>query len=679
MSTPIELYNQYLERQGLGEADREAMGLRLVTSDQASKMVGFFVPCPCVFIPYPGSDYYRMRMLGDIPEGYGKYLSARYSGCSPPYLPPTEGLAWSDIEVDTSVGLVVTEGEFKSFTGAKLLGMPVIGLGGVDMQERLFVGDWTWKGRTVAICFDHDEGMPPGEYKPGVANALGRLASRLTHAGAKVVIWNIGAAVEARERKWGLDDYLRAGGDPRLLLGSATAPPEWCKDLAELLDTCVLVRGTNHTHVYNLTNGSRKSVNDFHDAYVEKRRRVIGLDGKPKVEQVSKVWLTHTGRLTVGGYDANPRLPFGVVRGGEGVINLWRGYPTGWAEPPSAEARERVLEGWSRFVEGLFGEHWKWIGLWTGHMLNRPWEGTNQAVMVVTMVQGVGKSLYGDIVRDLCGPHGLERSASSMFNQFNALEESKTFIMVNELDVKFNSKEGQLNDLLSSETVEIEAKGKDVISLPNFRRWYFTTNTSSPCRLSKGQRRVLVVNPPRVVGDTRGEWGRWVGEEVAGWRRTEGGWALGVIREWFDRLWYESGEGDGVWNSTRPVPETEAGREAAEASMTVNQIIAEALFELGDREGWDGVICAHPDLVRLYPKAFGDLTALVKAHGGYSGYKVIKREGKLWKYRVWDRNRVLQRKVDSTGGNSFEMDSEVVLSRASSLAAEMMPLVENHR
>jgi hypothetical protein len=666
--TAKSLYEQWVLDQGLSQADILNLGLRLMSQDEAAPLLGFNPSAPCILLPYEPAgtpEYLRVRRLGVTDN---KYMSPKGSGCSPVYMPPVGVADWHDVKADPNVPLVLVEGEVKAYWGCKT-GGTVVGLGGVQMQATLFDGSWSWKDRIVSICFDHDIGQEPGEYKPGVANALGRLSSSLIERGAKVNVIHLGLVAPNPSRKYGLDDYLREVGASGWgeLFATASPPPEWCSMLADMLDSCVYVVGTNHVHVYNLLNKSRKSPADFHDTHIEKKRIVPGEPGKrPREVQISRTWIEHPGRITVDDYDLNPRLPFGV-QGDK--INLWEGYPV-W-NLGSPDKTQAVQVEWTKFMLGLFGEHWKWAGLWTGHLLNRPWERTNQAIMLRTMVQGIGKSLWGDFIRDLTGKHGLESSCSRMFAGFNSDMESKTFIMVNELDVKFSNKEGQLNDLLTEERVKIEPKGKDVVDLPNLRRWFFTTNSSSPARLSKGQRRVLVVDPALTLQDATGAWGQWVNGVVAKYRKDEE--ALGAIREWFDQLWIDEGES---WDPTARVPVTEAALEAAEASMTVTQIVAEHLYQWiqAQPEGWAS---AHPDLRKRDVKVFGDLTALIKANGGYVGQKTLKDDGVVKAYTVFDAWGKLDRLVKPSSGNAnVKVEPGPCREQALGLAKEYVKMQE---
>lgn len=657
---PIRQAEEWYAKRGFSDDDIAAMDLQPVSREDALGMLGFDPGCHCIRIPYPNDpNEVRVRCLGENPP-IAKYLSAKGGGCTSPYL--ASKYDWDAIKSDPKISLVITEGEVKGYRGCDS-GATVVGLGGVTMGATLLDGSWAWKDRLVAICFDHDAGLNAGSYKPGVHNSLGKLCSDLIDHGAKVSVLHIGKAIADPSQKCGLDDYLEAGGTWASLLKTATPAPEWCALLSEMLDESAYVIGTNHVHVYNLRNQSRKAPSDFHDTHVEKKRLTVNEAGKPVIRQISKIWMEHPARITVEQYTLNPRMPFGIVHypDGRADINLWKGYPH--FEAGSADKTFRVQDTWQKFMEGLFGEYWKWVGLWTGHALNRPWERTNQAVMLLTMVQGIGKSLFGDIVRDLCGDHGLESSVSGMFDKFNADMEAKIFVMVNELDVKFNSKEGQLNDLLSADKMEVEQKGKDKIKLPNLRRWYMTTNTSSPCRLSKEQRRVLVITPPRVMDDTRGEWGAWVNAVVAAFRRdTE---ALAAIRQWFNQLWLA--EGEGMWDPTAPVPITEAALSVAEASMTDNQIIAQDLYEVicGMEDGWGAI---HPDYKKINAKVWGEVSALVQAHGGHVSQKTIKEDGVAKSYTIYDSaGRVERVQKTANGGYIAKVESDVARERSVTL------------
>lgn len=686
-------YRRVLEEHGISEADENRMGLQLIPPAVIKTLLGFDHEPRWhgMLIPYPGGggeDYIRVRRLGKVGVGESRYFSPKGSGHGPVYTPAWSGVDWEDIKVNPEEPLVITEGELKADCCFRVGGVTAVGIGGVTMIRALFDGGWAWKGRSVLICFDHDpclrDGTPiiPGEYKPEVRKALGKLASTLVARGASVQILSVGmAALPLNEsgRKWGIDDYLLAVGAEgwRALLGTARAPEPWVVELGEMLENCVLVRGTNQTHAYDLRFGSRKGLRDFHEAWGE--QMMEGHNGKPK--PISHEWYKHHQRLTVSNYCLDPGQPYGPTPGKPSQLNLWKPYPS-W---DSIGTDSLVFTKWGSFVKGLFGEDvlpgtglacWQWVCLWVAHMLERPQEPTSQAVLVHTSVVGIGKSLFAEIVGRLVGrDHYCEVPNSRLDARFNAQLEGVVWAVTNELDILYTSREGMLGDLITAEDIDIECKGKDVITLPNLLRRYMTSNSSAPCRLGKGQRRILVVYPPRVSADTRGEWGTWVGSEVAGWKGSSV--ALASIREWFGELW---GEHCSTWNPTAPVPLTEASNDLTEASLTTTQRLVEDLIGLAEENG--GVLAIDPISKRARSKVWAEFSNSIRARGGQVGRKTIRLSNKLdgtnklIEFSVYDLHRTLETKAKITAGGVIHTPwIEIESDRARMLALSASRLI----
>lgn len=415
------------------------------------------------------------------------------------------------------------------------------------------------------------------------------------------------------------------------------------QDLKGLLEELnwVHVVGTNVTHVYHLLNKSRKVGGSFHDAYGHLKVQVPDADGMLKSVPRTKVWITSPTRQRADDYLFDPRKPTGFIPPQKphdiGELNIWPGMATHAAYPAGSRERFRVNRSWNRYMRKLFGVHWRWVALWVGHMLNRPWESTSQAVMLLTSVQGIGKSLFGEMVIQMLGNDlGLEVEAKEIGAHFNALLAGKIFGNVNELDAKFDTKESVLNDMITNPKNKITFKGVDTTEFDNLMRYYFSTNSSSPCRMSPKQRRILVIEPEFSHADTRGRWGAaFVAKRIAGFKRDP--LALGVIREWFDDFWFNSGEGEGVWDSHAPVPVTAAGEDAAIASMTECDTIAQLVFER--MEDSDSKWLAVTSSTRSSNKnEWSKLAQMVKGAGGR--YMSFKRHG--WRGNIFDLGKTLE-------------------------------------
>jgi len=663
-SNVLQLFKEFKEARNIDDVRAAQLGLELTSGAEVSSLLGFRVPYSGVLVPYPHCNgaFARIRVLG-APAEYPKYLSPRGS-TSIAYLPAE--LDWESVRADTSHPILITEGELKAAEAARSItgvGAPAaLGIAGVSMGKDLLTAGIEWRGRAVYVCFDHDGDM--AGYKPQVELALGQTCSLLQQHGALVSVINLRMTTLARaDVKMGLDDYLLAGGSWSELWNCRSEPAEWCEMMAELMRDCIYVIGTSQTHIYNTRYGVQKSVKDFHDAHVDKVR----YDADNKATFISRKWvmLPASRRPTAIGYTLDPRRDLGLLSTGK--INLWEPFPT-FAGGGDSE----VSAVWEKFLQGVFGsvdcdgiEAWRWVAMWTAHMLNRPWESTSQAVMLSTAVQGIGKSLYGNIIRKLVGrTHGLEINADALWDTFQP-ENIGTcvFLQVNELDAKFSAREGQLNELITSDTIKFRQMFKDPIVLPNLRRWYFTSNSASPCRLSRGQRRILVLHPPQTHDSTRGEWDVWVRTNVVPIQWSEE--LLGAVSAWYSDLWEQHGS---TWKPNVPVPRTEAADEAAEASMTTTQLLVQEMMDSAEENG--GLICASPNAVKGHVKAFGELSLAVRARGGNVGSKLVKREGKVTKYRVYDLTGKHGYHTDKASGTKvFELDPVLVIGLGTRLEA----------
>ena len=153
-----------------------------------------FATTPRYRFPYFGldgkpTDFYRDRFLGEKLPTDARGKPQRYTqpaGKSPRlYLAPF--IDWRSVAGDTSVSLLITEGEKKAARACKDR-LPCVGLGGVYnwRHRRRPIADldlFHWRGRRVVIVFDSD-----ATQNVNVQRAEFLLAAELQRRGASVRI-----------------------------------------------------------------------------------------------------------------------------------------------------------------------------------------------------------------------------------------------------------------------------------------------------------------------------------------------------------------------------------------------------------------------------------------------------------------------------------------------------------
>jgi predicted P-loop ATPase len=224
----------------LDEADAERSQIHALSAEQcrlkhprlSEHALGFSIP----YYRLDGSNgFYRYRLIGKSLErstGFGavatenrkkqpKYLQEPDT-LNEPYFSPLLKMSWLEVAKDVRITIIFTEGEIKAACGCKLLQLPVVGLGGVEMFRATKRGieflpeleQFVWKNRHVVICYDSDAAD-----NPNVVLAENALGYELLVRGARPFVARIplldenkGKHEDPKKDKTGLDDFLLARG-----------------------------------------------------------------------------------------------------------------------------------------------------------------------------------------------------------------------------------------------------------------------------------------------------------------------------------------------------------------------------------------------------------------------------------------------------------------------------------
>jgi hypothetical protein len=607
-----------LAKRGLTDEVIASSHITIVSGEQAIAELGFSIGrCTSERIPYHDLDgsflktdtnmmAVRYRPHKVLAAGQkGKYLSPRGSG-SAAYLPQVHGINWADLAHDATSPLFITEGEYKALK-ACVAGFPTVGLGGVNMTKGKHgivgpLNKFVWESRKVYIIFDCDEESTPHvPFKPQVEKALTQFCSMLSLYRAEVFVlylartpqWVVG-------KKMGLDDYLEAGGTLEDLVGTQTTPvtePQLAKMMSKYAVALV-----NKPHILDLETGHKYTTGDFHNL-VEVNKVRPHPESAKRVVKISQDFITHESRPTFGKYVFDPQNAPGLDQE-LGVYNEWPGMPV---FPVYDEAHEAVFV---KFMQKMCGEHFEYVVSWLAHIVQCPWEKTTIAMLCMSDVQGAGKSMLGEIMGEvlggsmvgLYGAIPLSRVTDPKFNMGIA---RKLLVQSDEADEFFSNAESRLKDLISSPVVIVEPKGLDAYPLANLMRLFITTNSVTPLRLDKENRRLFVWKPKITNDEARGEWGQWVGEEVKKLKQEGAAAVMHFLKNW------DLSE----WDPTKPVRQTEEMWDLVEASPTKNNTLAEQIYERFVSDGLEWVFVPGT-LAAMNTKVWAQVRSLIDNKGG---------------------------------------------------------------
>lgn len=206
------------------------------------------------------------------------------------------------------------------------------------------------------------------------------------------------------------------------------------------------------------------------DLFYNTFRNKIVFEGKKPVS-IAKVWMEHPRRR---------EYPDGVVfRPAEttsaGYFNIFRGWPrqansSGSCDLFLKHIRDNVCEGNDEYYRYIIG--------WFAAIFQKPQSKAGTS-LVIRGKQGTGKSKIGEVFAKLLGNYYVKVSNEGhLLGNFNAHLAAKLLVHAEEgFWAGGNSAAGRFKDMITSDSMLLEYKGKDAIRIDNLCRFLVTTNS----------------------------------------------------------------------------------------------------------------------------------------------------------------------------------------------------------
>ncbi|MGC8731615.1 MAG: DUF3854 domain-containing protein, partial [Halothiobacillaceae bacterium] len=450
----------------------------------------------------------RVRLLGQEPARATftkrrplRYLQPDHSPVAAYWWP---GLDWTAICADTSVPLVITEGEAKAIRGC-LAGFATVALGGVYSygQNGDLLPDLDmvrWDQRDVFIVYDSDAAT-----NTQVLAAEARLVELLhRERSARCRVVRLPPAGDA---KVGLDDYLTAhGADALRDLMQAS------RTLTQLDGKCMALNRhiawiEREAMVYdrrsrmflkkdNLISGSH---------YSSIRHHSVTAKGNLTEVSVAQKWLTHPHAARYDEVLFRPGEPE-VIKGDGGrvALNMWQGYDM---EPGD-------VAPWLELTEHLFAETPPDTRDLPRLLL--AYKAQNPMIkiplgLVLVGPEGSGKSLWAKCVQAAYGIYGVSLTPANLIGEFRGWLESSLVVVVNEANGSDMAKAAEtLRTLISDEDQPMNDKFRTARQVKSFASYIITANDRAVGSFRHEDRRMIVVGapPPAPEGlyDRVGDW-----------------------------------------------------------------------------------------------------------------------------------------------------------------------------
>ncbi|BDG04987.1 DUF3854 domain-containing protein [Anaeromyxobacter oryzae] len=498
------------ESSGLAEKHAKRMRLRAMTGQQVADK-GITPAMAGLLIPYfdehgTPTKFCRVRFLDEARTGFLAQATKPQRFAQPAgtlnevYMPPLLDGPWAEVLTDPNVDLIITEGEFKAAC-ACAHGLPTLGLGGVDVWRSKSRGlhmlptlaHAEWANRRVTIIYDSDLAT-----NPDVLRAQNQLARALLDRGARVRVATVTPAEGGG--KQGLDDLIVAHGPEAVaaLVESATAPDEALAlhemnaDVVYVFDPGVIV-----------VQRKRKVISPdafATHAYANRRfeRHLGEVNGVAKTKEVStaRAWLEWGHRNEFDRLIYAPGQPLAIERIGhrgesERCFNMWQGWGV---EPRAGDVRP-----WHRLLDHVFTgasrEHRVWFERWCAYPMQHPGTKLFTSVLFWGVVQGIGKSFTGDLLRDVYGKgtNAILVNTDTLESAFNGLLANRQFVHGDEITGNNNRKHAdKLKNVVVQEQMTVNEKFVPAYEIDTCANYFFTSNHPDAFFLEDADRRFFI-------------------------------------------------------------------------------------------------------------------------------------------------------------------------------------------
>lgn len=426
-----------------------------------------------------------------------KYLGP--TGCSPHAFFPCI-TDWAATAHDVSTALILLEGEYKAFSATQNLGIPTIGLGGVnsyktkrDFDDSPLLADLMrikWANRTVYICFDSDVAT-----NENVRLAQQRLAEVL-YMQLKANVLIVTLPNSATGEKQGLDDFIvNSGADAvKDYINNNAQIPKTFSALLAFRKLCARVSGGNN--YIDLRTGLVMPKRDALDHFArEKATVLVTRNGKQVLTQqpLLPLYITWPGLLEVASTSFFPGAPT-IFEDPDTSELMYNTYKPMTIQPVGGDwsvIKNHINHVLCSGVE----EQYEFFMDWLAWLFQKPSDKTGVVMCLTATDHGTGKStIVEQFIAPMLGMQNVTKLTAGKERGFNSRflgpYANKTLVYSNELKwAKSSDVFNTLQDWATSELMELESKNKDSKTYRTFTNFFLTSNEPEHMHLGAGDRR----------------------------------------------------------------------------------------------------------------------------------------------------------------------------------------------
>jgi len=264
-------------------------------------------------------------------------------------------------------------------------------------------------------------------------------------------------------------------------LNGEVEPPEWCADWVYIENTCEFANTRlNYAIKREAFNAKFDRMNEC--LVAEKTAAHMALNVFQIDTVVDKMFwpgaemiFEYEGKLMLNGYYVSGVEPCNAINDdGQAVIDMVREHVK---FSISDEREQRILIDWLAYIVQNPGKRVNWALLLQG-------------------AQGSGKSYFVKLLQYVLGEHVRNLDPTAIAGRFTGWAHGSLVIGVEEIRISGTNRYEVLDRMkpfITNDTIQIEEKGRDHRTVPNFTSYLMLTNHKDAIPLTSGDRRYCVI------------------------------------------------------------------------------------------------------------------------------------------------------------------------------------------
>ena len=165
---------------------------------------------------------------------------------------------------------------------------------------------------------------------------------------------------------------------------------------------------------------------------------------------------------------------------------------------PAKEGNIDVMKDLFWLLSGENQEVQEYLENYFAHLIQKPYEKSGIALVFYSAKQGAGKDTPLDFIGKMLGQEyffNTEDAENNVFGRFTSHLQKTLLLKMEEVEFETNKKnESSLLSLITAPSRSYEGKGREPITLDDYKRIVMTTNKSTPVNVPESDRRFVLIN-----------------------------------------------------------------------------------------------------------------------------------------------------------------------------------------